>query len=616
MKRKTGYIALIFILLLLTALNQTACARDKAEEVEEAEKVEKVEKAEKAEEEESVSLMSEKYKEMNSLIDKIIFQKIIGVIQFFKKYILIVWALFLTWPPLIKKIIIISFIPACIGIISSHAIGIYQNRKRWEKHPYYDLMYSYFTKSGTLQRRESYSDAHALLRDRKWSWVSFAGLAYRLGNYDNASILLTFLFSFAYIPLSILGFIEMTFRIIFGTVWLIAFNLLQRIILFITRMITLLFIPVSNIIDNIIKKTQHCPHCYETFTLPEFVCPSCGRVHKKLIPGSCGVLFARCACNKVFLPCVSFTGRSFLDSKCPSCSGELYAANPKHFSITVMGGNNSGKAAFLSAFTHLYKSVIEQKRFLTIEGDPDNYFIELNDMFYSGIPSDDDESRIYSMIHKYGKMKTDNLVLYDTLPRYIISDSYPRSPKYFGYSDGIILLIDPLSVQRVQKDFKEEKGKEARDDPSDDTNQMIVQFIHQYNTICGFSTGLMIGIPVAVLINKVDVDIVKREIGMDAIKSLYRENPSAYKNNLNYARDQICRDYLIKIGLINVVNNIDAIFSNASFFPVSAAGHAQNEGKIFKPVGVMEPVAWIAKKGHSRLAGLLSSGVKYINNKG
>jgi len=601
MRKKTGYIALILSLLFILALNQTAYAQEKAE------------KAEKVEGEESVSLPEMNYKEMNALIDKVIFQKIINIINFIKKYLLIMWAFFLTWPSWLKKIAIISFIPACIGIISSHAIGIYNNRNKWQKHPYYELMYSYFTKSGTLQRKESYADAHALLYDHKWSWVSFAGLAYRLGNYDDTSVMLAFLLSFAYIPLAILGFIEMIFRFIFGTVWLIAFNLLQKLILFITRMITLVLIPLSNIIDNIIKKTQHCPHCYETFSLPEFICPSCGRVHKKLIPGSCGVLFARCACNKVFIPCVSFTGRSFLDSKCPSCSSELYAANPKHFSITVMGGNNSGKAAFLSSFIHLYKSVINHKRILTIEGKPDGYFKEMEEMFHSGIPSDDDESRIYSIIHKYGKMKTDNLVLYDTLPKFIVSDSYPRSPKYFGYSDGIILVIDPLSVQHVQRDFKNEKGVEARDDPSDDTNQMIVQFIHQYNTICGFSTGIMSSIPVAVLINKIDVDIVKREVGMDTIRAKYRENPSAYKN-LNDAKDQICRDYLTKIGLINVVNNIDAIFSNVSIFPVSAAGHAQNEGKTFKPVGVMEPVAWIAKKGHSRIAGLLSSGVKYINN--
>jgi len=601
MRKKTGYIALILSLLFIIALNQTAYAQEKAEKVEE---------------EESVSLMSDlNYKEMNALIDKVIFQKINDAFQFIKKYLLIVWAFFLRLPSLIRKIIIISFIPACIGIISSHVMGIYKNRNKWQKHPYYELMYSYFTKSGTLQRRESYSDAHSLLRDHKWSWVSFAGLAHRLGNYDDKSIMLVFVFSFAYIPLSILGFIEMVFRIIFGTVWLIAFNLLQKLLLFITRMITYVFIPVSNIIDNFIKKTQHCPHCYETFILPEFICPSCGRVHKKLIPGSCGVLFARCACNKVFIPCVSFTWRSRLTARCPSCSSELPAANPKHFSVVLVGGNNAGKTAFIAAFSHLYAVFNKLKRILTIEGKPDNYFTELKDMFRSGKTAADDESRTYSMIHRYGQLKKDNLVLYDTLAQYVISDSFPRSPKYFGFCDGIILMIDPLSVQSVQNDLKNENVMEVEFDSSDDTNKMVVQFIHKYNTICGFSTGVMSNIPVAVLINKADIEIVKREIGRDKIKTLYDENPSAYKNE-NDAKDQICRAYLTKIGLINVLNNIDAIFSNVSFFSVSAIGHIPVEGKVFTPVGVMEPVVWIAKKRHSRITGLLASVEKNISDKG
>jgi len=594
MKKNTLYIALIFSLFLLMALNNTAYAQTNVDD------------------KPTVSTKLElNYQEMNSLIDKVVFQKIVDIIRFFRKYFLIVWVFFITRPLLIRIIISASFFPACFGIISSHVIGLYQNRNMWEK--FNDLTFSYFYKSGTLRRRESYRDAYSLLYDHKWSWVSFAGLAYRLGDHSDKSILLMFVMTFGYIPLFVLGVIEMAFRIALGTVWLLFFNLLKILFFLITKLITIALMPVANIIDKFIRKTQYCPHCYETFTLPKFVCPSCGKVHDQLLPGRCGILFVRCGCNRVFLPCASFTGRSFLASKCPKCSGDLPAANPRHFSITVMGGNNSGKAAFLSAFLYLYKSVIRRKHFLTIEGKPDVYFNELNEMYHSGNPSDNKESRTYSIIHKYGKMKTDILTLYDTLAKFIVTDSYPRSPKYFGFSNGIILIIDPLSVQHVQREFKDEKGVEARYDPHDDTNQMIVQFIDKYNTICGSSSGVISSIPVAVVISKVDVDNVKREISMDKIKALYSENPSLYNRDKNVARDQICREYLTKVGLVNVLHNIEANFSNVSFFPVSALGHAPKEGMAFTPIGVMEPVAWVAKMGRSRIAHLLSSGVKYIN---
>ncbi|MDR2731292.1 MAG: GTPase domain-containing protein [Treponema sp.] len=598
MRKNIRCAALIFSLLLVMASNQTVYAQ--------------------AETQDEVSVSSKpglNYSEMNALIDKVIFQKLNNVIQLIKKYLLIVWAFFLTWPSLIKNVIAISFFPACVGIISSHVIGIYRNRNEWHKNPNCNLMYSYFTKSGTLQRKKSYTDAHSLLRDHKWSWASFAGLAFRLGNYAGKSAMLMFVMTFAYIPLTIFGFIEMALRISLGTVWLLAFNMLHRLTLFVTKLVTYLLIPVSYTIDKIIRKTQYCPHCYETFFLPEFICPFCGRVHKQLVSGSCGVLFVRCACNKIFLPCASFTGRSRLASKCPSCAGELAAANAKHFSIMVVGGNNAGKTAFIAALANLYAALAEHKGILIIEGKPDSYFNQLNDMFRYGKTAADDESRTYSIIHKYGKIDKDNLVLYDTPAKYVVSDTFPRSPKYFRFCDGIILLLDPLSVRSVQKELVRNEDNTETNYLFDDTNNLVVQFIHQYNTICGRSTGVMNNIPVAVLINKVDIEIVKREIGWDTIHALYDENPSAYNNNEYAAKDQICREYLAKAGLRNVLNNIDSIFTNVSFFPVSAIGHKAEKGKAFTPIGVMEPVAWIAKKRHSRLTSLLLSGENHLNNK-
>jgi len=584
---------LIFGILLITASHRTAFAQTAVEDAD-------------------VSVSSDpktNYPEINSLIDKIIFQKINDVIQFIKKHLLIAWTILLSWPPLIKKVIFISFFPASIGIIASHALGIYKNMNIWQKHPNHDLMYSYFIKSGTLQRKKSYKDAHSLLRDRTWLWVSFAGLAFRLGNYANKSVMLMFVMSFAYIPLAIIGFVEMTIRILLGTVWLIVCNMLHRLILFVTKIITRLFIPVSYIIDKFFRETQYCPHCYETFNIPDFICPACGMAHKRLIPGNCGVLFARCACNNTFLPCVTFTGRSRLASECPACKGKLDAANARHFSIAVIGGNNSGKTAFIAALSNLYAALAGCRRSLAIEMKPDDCFNELNNMFSSGSTSADSESSTYNIIHKHGKIERDNFVLYDTIAKYIISDTFPHSPKYFGFCDGIILMIDPLSVQSVQGELVKDGNSAEMSYSSDDTNKLVIQFIHQYNMICGLTTGIMSNIPVAILINKADIEAVNREIGPATIQKLYNENPSAYDNNEFTAKDQICRAYLVKIGLINVVNNIEATFTNISFFPVSAIGHTAGKGKAFTPVGVMEPVAWIAKKRHSRLARLLSGGI-------
>jgi hypothetical protein len=592
-------LALTFCFFFILTVNQTAYAQTTAED-------------------EEISEISESkinYSELNDLIDKVIFQKISDVGQFLKKYLLIIWAFCLSWPGFLKTIIVISFIPASIGIITSHVIGIYKNWNRWHEHPNYDLMYSYFVKSGTFQRKESFKEANELLRDRRWLWISFAGLAYRLGNYVNRSSMLMFVMSFIYIPLAIFGFIEMTLRIFLGAIWLMTFNLLHRIILFVTKLITNLLIPVSLMIDKAIRKTQYCPHCYETFSLPVFVCPSCGRKHKRLLSGGCGVLFARCKCNNVFLPCVPFTGRSRISSECPSCEGKLASANAKHFSLVVAGGGSTGKSSFIAAFLNLYAKMTKNMRVLRVEGKPDDYFHDLNELFNSGKAIADNDSRTYSLVHKHGKIDNDNLVFYDIFSQYIVSDTFSRSPKYLGFCDGVILMIDPLSVQSVQNDLANDKeSKRINNYSSDDTNNVVVHFIHQFNKIRGHTSGTMSDIPVAVLINKVDIEVVKREIGWTKIKAMYNENPSEYNNKEEAARDQICRLYLTKIGLINVLNNIEATFTNIAFFPVSAAGHTEDERKAFEPIGVIDPVAWIAKLKRSRLTHLLINCKEKTNN--
>ena len=593
MKNCILFAVLVFPLLLVLSLNEKAYA-------------------ETVDEDNEVSVVSElpvDYSEVNILIDKLIFQKISDIIRFMKSISLKIWSFFVLWPSLIKNSILIAMLPASVGIITSHVLAIYKNRNKWLKHPNHDLMHSYFTKSGTLQRKKSYKDAHILLRDHRWLWVSFAGMAFRLGNHANISIMLMFIMSFVYIPLFVFGIIEMTLRILFGTVWLLIFNMIHRIILLLAKLIFLVLAPLSYTIDRMNRKIQHCPYCYETFNLPIFVCPSCGRIHKHLVPGSCGVLFVRCVCNKIFLPCTFITGRSLLDSRCPACSYELAAANARHLSVAVIGGKNAGKTSFIAAFSHIYILQTKTKSVFTIDGIPDNYFNELNKLFSTGKAIDEYESRTYSLVHKKGKNKKYNVVFYDTFAEYLVSDTFSRSPKYFGFCDGIVLIIDPLSVKSVRENLTEDDEKKIMNHYStDDIDKLVVQFIHKYTTVRGFSTGKMGSTPLAVLINKTDIKAVNSEISREKIKALYNENPSRYGNNENTAKDQICRAYLSRIGLGNVLNNIEATFKNVSFFPVCAVKHATGGSAVSPPISVIEPVAWVAKENHSRLAGLLNKG--------
>ncbi len=528
-----------------------------------------------------------------------------GIIQYITNF-------FNTLPSFVRTVFFFLLFFTVTGILLSHAIAVYKIRREWMPKPDSKLMFSYFCGTGSFQRKLIYQEAHKLLRNKTWSWVSIAGLAWRLGNYTHPSKMLMFACSLLYLPMAIFGFVEMVLRDIIGTVWLLCASLAHRLILFVLRWISYLLIPLWQLADRFKRVEHHCPHCYNTFNLPEFKCPYCGSIHKALIPSRCGILFARCECGR-FLPSTLFTGRSNLDPVCPKCDGDLVATNAKQFSIQLIGGNTSGKTAFLSAFQHLYLNNNIGK--LSIHGEPRSDFEKMEEMFKRGTtePSSSATAKTYNLVHRYGRSARNNLVVHDIPDEVILSGDYERNPLYFGYSDGIIIMIDPLSVASVrERCLKSGNNKAVENYSQDDADTIIVRFIHKFSEIVGRSARKMINTPVAVLISKTDVKAIKREVGLPKIKATYNANPSAYQNDFGVARDEVCREYLLNLGLTNALNNLESVFSSVRYFPISAIGHICEAGKPFEPFGVMEPMTWIANEARSDLYSLLKNTQDFI----
>ncbi|HEX3029478.1 MAG TPA: hypothetical protein VHT34_09275 [Clostridia bacterium] len=309
----------------------------------------------------------------------------------------------------------------------------------------------------------------------------------------------------------------------------------------------------------------------------------------------------------------AYTGRSQIDAVCPSCKTDLAVANSKQFSIQLVGGNMSGKTAFLASFQHLYINRTFNIDKLTVYGKPQENFDDLEAMYMSGQtqPSSSSSVITYSLLHKVRRTGKHNLVIYDIPDEVILNSSYERNPRNFGFTDGIIIIVDPLSVSSVRDECVKAGNRDAVDNYSkDDINELIIEFIQQFSSITGHSARKQITVPVAILINKADIKVVKREIGMPKIKVSFNKNPSAYGHDITVARDEISRSYLEKLGLGNVLNNLDGIFSNIRYFPVSTMGHVSEKGKEFEPFGVAAPIAWITKKARSDVYNYMRYAVK------
>ncbi len=518
-------------------------------------------------------------------------------------------------PHATQSMFVVLFCIAILGIALSLIKSITNNYKSWKPDPDSKLMLSYFCGTGNYQRKLIYHNAKELLFDRKWFWISAAGLAYRLGNRNSESKIILFFCSIAYLLLAFMGIIEMLIRSTVGFCVFFCLNVAAWILLLVFGTLARLLIPVFRFIDHIRRVKQRCPHCYAAFRLPYFRCPHCGEIHKNLIPGRCGIFVARCTCGH-FIPCSVLSHRSKLVGVCPSpkCEKDLAASNAKQFFIQIIGGNSSGKTAFSAAFQHQYLELAQGNGEYKISGEPKEVFDTLEGMYTNGVtePSSPLEVNSYNYVHYSKGAATHSLIFYDIPDEVLLSGEYEKSPLNFGYTDGVVIIVDPLSVASFRDECIRQGDTGASSGFSTDNYEaIIVDFINKFSEIAGRSARKMSDIPVAILIAKSDIKRIKSSIGLPKIKAQFKKEPEKYSSDLSVARDEICRSFLNDIGLANVVNNLESVFSDVCYFPISAIGHLPKAGVAFEPSGVIEPVTWIAKKRQSAVYPIL----KYVHER-
>lgn len=512
-------------------------------------------------------------------------------------------------PPIVLVIFRVVLAVAILNVFVAFIIAIVQNYDQWKSGGVEGLMQGYFSGTGQYQRKLIYSRTRLLAWDYKWSVVSFAGLAYRFGDIGVGSHSVRFLCSLVYLLLVALGAVEMIGRGIIGFVFVLAIGSVHWAILVGLELLAWIIRPIIKVADKEKRIDQHCPTCFSTFNVPFFVCPRCGHVHESLMSGKVGLFVGRCECGK-FLPVSVLSGRSKLQAICPKCHGTLAAANARQFSVELIGGNSSGKTAYLASFAHEYVTKSGATPGLNVYGRPTSRFDELEEFYTSGRtrPSSPTTTFTYSFVHSLKGKERHSLVLYDIPDESLMNGAYERNPLNLGYADGILLIVDPLSVSSVRSKCEGivpmvSVANEKHDDPE----AIIVEFIDLLSKIMGRASQKMLDIPVAVVINKTDIKIIRREIGRPKIKSMFSANPSKYGNSFAKAQNEICREYLSKHGFSNALNNLESVFLNVRYFPVSATGEHQSDGTGFNPIGVLEPVAWLAQEKGSPLSKVLTS---------
>lgn len=343
------------------------------------------------------------------------------------------------------------------------------------------------------------------------------------------------------------------------------------------------------------KIRSDCPVCKERFLIPHFKCPDCGEMHRKLVPGPYGIWTHRCSCGRK-LPATFLNGRSNLESFCPNCGSPLVASDARPTVLQLIGGSNAGKSVYLAAFFHEFLEKLNSNPNLkvTIADQYQPYFDDLADWFNGGdCPATTElNSQMYPILvdSKLGVRR--QFSIYDIAGEMFdgaTADSVIQQQQ-FQYCDGLLFLLDPFSSGRLREE-RVSSGGDMSDFSSMPAEDVTSNFINYLIRTGHAKPNARCDIPIAVMIAKADIREVRRVIGPAKIHSLMHKDDGQF---LNYdeARDTLCREFLMDIGLASAVNELEAQFTNLHYYPISAMGHSP-DGSPYEPWGIMEAVEWL-----------------------
>jgi hypothetical protein len=332
------------------------------------------------------------------------------------------------------------------------------------------------------------------------------------------------------------------------------------------------------------RTAYECPHDHERFPLPVYVCPGCGAEHRELVPGRWGIFRRECACQEVALPTTVIGGRQRVPQRCPSghpMSGLIGFAETLR--IALVAGPSAGKTTYLAGAMLEFEEMAKEKRLAVgvLEESSAAYGEVIGGLRQGRLPRKTQISGNPALVTEVqGDDRSRVLYAYDVAGESYQSADEVRNLRFLDVPSGLVLLVDPLSIQRVAEEHAAELDA-ARDAvrPSAEDPVRVLE-----RTVAALVEGGANPkeIPVAVVIGKTDAFGIGAEI-----ESLRKS-----------VGDRAPRAWLEANGAGNFGRAVEQEFKHVKWFACSALGRvpAGGDERPFRPQGATEPLLWLLSR--------------------
>jgi len=327
--------------------------------------------------------------------------------------------------------------------------------------------------------------------------------------------------------------------------------------------------------SRLLRIRYTCPTCHEQ-GLPQFRCPSCSELASDLVPSAYGIFHACCAKCQTELPTLDLLGRLALPKVCgnPNCSADLThpaIGRDRELHIGFVGAQSSGKTTFM--VVSLWQ-VIQQYAAtygFQVEFANDQQKKTLHD-FIANLASGArlaktasvSRPRAFNVAIKTAKGPGRLVYLYDAAGEDFTEEARMSSHRFHRFLDGLVLIVDPFAEALARPGKAEAADRKAWSEvnpAATDVASVFQPFITRLEQQMNVRAEGKFPIPIAVVVTKMGA------MSTAPWASLMQKGKAASTGSKT---TMSIRDFLLNLGLANLVIGLETRFQKVAYFTTSA----------------------------------------------